>query len=194
MQSLLDAWADPHARHAILVHWPIVLTPVAAALLLWFVLSRVKNKGAAVSAVCVLLGATIGAGLAAGAGEAAAERVEASVPPLTILEDAALERHEALGEGAWIWPGACALLAAGAMLPTPKRLGPALAVMALLATLGVSARFAWTAHTGGALVYTHGLGVPKRVDPQLMDGGVAPGPSEQVRGEPERGEHDDEPR
>lgn len=162
LDAILDSLADPHARHAVLVHWPIVLMPVGLALLLWFAGTGFKRRGVGVAAVLALLGAMVGAGLAAGAGEEAYERVEHATPALNTVEKAALERHESLGEGAWLWPAGCAVLAAGGLIPKPRRLGVALGLLAIVATLGVSARFAWTAHTGGVLVYEHGLGVPAR--------------------------------
>ncbi len=162
MTEILDALADPHARHAIMVHWPIVLMPVGVLLLLWFAATRFKSKSVAIAAVVALLGAMAGAGLAAGAGEEAYELVEDSTPPLSQAEHDALERHEELGEGAWLWPLGCAVLAAGGLLPKPKKAATIAASLAILASLGVSARFAWTAHTGGDLVYRYGLGVPER--------------------------------
>jgi uncharacterized membrane protein len=162
LQEIMDSLADPHARHAMMVHWPIVLMPVAVLLLGWFAATRFKSKPVGIAAVLALLGAMAGAGLASGAGEEAYEAVKAATPALTAAEEAALERHEELGEGAWLWPGACVLLAAGGLLPKPKKAAPLLASVALLASIGVSARFAWTAHTGGSIVYDHGLGVPPR--------------------------------
>lgn len=162
MTEILNALADPHAKHAIMVHWPIVLTPVGLLLLVWFAATGFKTKTVALAAVVVFLGAMVGAGLAAGSGEEAYEIVEGSVPPLSQAEHDALERHEELGEGAWLWPGACAVLAAGGLLPKPKKAAATACLLAIVASLGVSARFAWTAHTGGDLVYRYGLGVPKR--------------------------------
>jgi uncharacterized membrane protein len=171
LDAMMDSFADPHARHAMLVHWPIVLMPVGLALLLWFAGTGFKRLGVGVAAVLALLGATGGAGLAAGAGEEAYERVEQVTPALNAAEEAALERHESLGEGAWLWPAGCAVLAAGGLIPKPRRLGVAMGLLAIVATLGVSARFAWTAHTGGVLVYEHGLGVPARgqAGPPVID-------------------------
>lgn len=165
LQDISNALADPHARHAMMVHWPIVLMPVALALLVWFAATRRKMKTVGIAAVVAFLGAMAGAGLAAGAGEEAYERVEDASPPLTAAEHDALERHEELGEGAWLWPLGCAALAAGALLPRPKKAGALFLALAVIASLGVTARFAWTAHTGGELVYTHGLGVPSRAAP-----------------------------
>lgn len=168
LQEITNALADPHARHAIMVHWPIVLMPVALALLVWFAATRRKMKTVGIAAVVALLGAMAGAGLAAGAGEEAYERVEDLSPPLNTAEKQALERHESLGEGAWIWPLGCAAIAACTLLPRPTKAGHALLALAIIATLAVTARFAWTAHTGGELVYTHGLGVPSRAAPEAV--------------------------
>lgn len=185
----MASWDDPHSRHAMLVHWPIVLVPVGAVLLVWFLVGGCKRRSVALAARLAFAGAMVGAGLAAGAGEEAYERVEASVPALTAEEDNALEAHEELGEGAWLWPAGCAVLCGLALLPKPKRTGLVFGLLALGGALVVSGRFAWTAHTGGVLVYDHGLGVPARGSASGPVGLPAEAAPEREHG---REEHDDD--
>jgi hypothetical protein len=156
--DVVGTLSDPHKAHALWVHFPIVLgllgvIPIA-------VLAVLRFKSRALSVVCVAwyLGAAAGAGLAAGTGEEAYERVDAYAESIPSA-DAALEAHEELGEGGWMWPTAVAAIIALTLVPKPAvRVGAG--VLAGVAALGVALWVANTAHTGGALVYDYGLGTP----------------------------------
>lgn len=159
--SMLDSFQDPHSRHAILVHFPIVLG--ALGLIPVAVLAFRRFKSPMGSAVCIawFIAAMAGLGLASGAGEEAYERVEASQPPLTQVEHDALEEHESLGEGAWLWAIPAVAFAAGTLVPRkPVRLASGVLLVGAAATL--AGFVAVAGHTGGKLVYQHGLGVPVR--------------------------------
>jgi len=161
IESMLRTFGDPHARHAVLVHFPIVLG--ALGLLPVIALAILRFKSRVCSAVCVVwfACAMVGLGLAAGAGEEAYERVESTRPPLSQAEEAALEEHESLGEGAWLWALPAVLLAGVTLVPkTPVRLGAGILLIAAAGMLG--GFVAVTGHTGGKLVYEYGLGVPLR--------------------------------
>lgn len=162
MNEILEALNDPHTRHAMLVHLPIVLTPVALLLLIWGGVRMFKKRTPLVLAAIALTGSTLGAVQAVDAGEESIFEISVEQAPISGEENEALHRHEELGEGAWMWPAGCLALTCIALVRKPKWLAPAVGLLALLATMGVTARFAWTAHTGGALVYEHGLGVPQR--------------------------------
>ncbi len=159
MQGILDTLQDPHARHAMLVHFPIVLALIGVVPLIIHLAMKGRSRGLGVALVAWYAAASIGAGLAANAGEAAEEGVEALV--LTPAEQAALERHEELGENGWVWPLIPAALAAVTLVPRP-RLRLAAGGLALAAGAGVAVWVGATAHAGGELVYRHGLGVPAR--------------------------------
>lgn len=185
IDSMLQSFQDPHSRHALLVHFPIVLG--ALGLIPVLALAIRKFRSPIGSAVCIawFVAAMIGLGLAAGAGEEAYERVEASQPPLTQAEHDALEEHESLGEGAWLWALPAVVLAAGTLVPRkPVQIGSGVLLIAAAATL--SGFVAITGHTGGVLVYEHGLGVPQR-----GDGTSVMTPSASGR-DAERREHDDD--
>jgi uncharacterized membrane protein len=161
MNGILEALQDPHARHAMLVHLPIILGGLgfipAAALLL----NKARNHWLRAT-VCVWFAlASLGAGLAAAAGEEAEEGVEDRGAGLSAAEENALSRHESLGEAGWIWPLIPAGLVALTALPkVPVRLGAS--ALAVVAGVGVSIWIVATAHGGGQLVYDYGLGVPER--------------------------------
>jgi uncharacterized membrane protein len=162
--TFADSLADPHARHAIMIHAPIVLIPCATALLIAFLATGARHRVLALIAVLALIGASAGAGLAAGSGEEAADQVERAVPPLSAVEHEALERHEQLGEGGWMWPAAVAVVAAPALLKRGKtgRLAWISGSVAVAAGCTATAWVGLAAHAGGELVYRHGLGVPSR--------------------------------
>lgn len=166
--TFAEALADPHARHAVMVHLPIVFIPAAGAVLLahlgMLVTTKTRNPTLPLVALAMLLIAAAGAGLAAGSGEEAIDLVERAAAPLTEAELDALEHHESLGEGAWMWPTGVALLTALTLVPIRNRewLPPATAALALSGAVAATTWAVQTAHAGGALVYQHGLGVPDR--------------------------------
>jgi len=166
LQEFLDMFNDPHARHAMVVHLPIAGSMLAILLTLAWAVTRFRATGLAVAAAILFVCASIGAAMAANAGEAAADRLEGA--GLSTAEHAALEKHEELGERGWIWPLIpAALIGLGltARAPVPKqvnRIRVALGAIGIIAGLGVGAWVASAAHEGGQLVYRHGLGVPAR--------------------------------
>ncbi|HRQ73012.1 MAG TPA: hypothetical protein PLU35_08300 [Phycisphaerales bacterium] len=159
MQGILETLQDPHARHAMLVHFPIVLALVGIVPLIIHLAMKARSRGLGLALVAWYAAASIGAALAANSGEAAEEGVEAL--SLTPAEQAALERHEELGENGWIWPLIPAAFAAATLVPRP-RLRIAAGGLAIAAGAGVAVWVGATAHAGGELVYKHGLGVPAR--------------------------------
>jgi len=189
IESMLQSFEDPHSRHAVLVHFPIVLGALGLIPVLALAFRKFRSPIAASVCVAWFLGAMIGLGLASGAGEEAYERVEASQPPLTQAEHDALEEHESLGEGAWLW-ALPALVLAGATLIPQKKLQLGAGLLLVPAALTLTGFVAVTGHTGGKLVYDHGLGVPQRVaaDAVRPAAGANPADAADVR---ERRDHDD---
>jgi uncharacterized membrane protein len=161
IQSMLESFQDPHSRHAILVHFPIVLG--ALGIIPAIALAARKFRSPITSAICIVwfAAAMIALGLASGAGEEAYERVELSQPPLSQIEHDALEAHESLGEGAWLWALPPLALAIATIVPKKKVQIPA-GVLLIIAAATLAGFVAVTGHTGGKLVYRHGLGVPQR--------------------------------
>lgn len=160
LSELMQTLQDPHARHAVMVHFPIVLSLVGFVLTAVLAATRFKNHTLRWVAVACFLAGSAGAGLAASAGEESEEQIE-DTQVLTAAEEAAISRHESLGEGGWMWPlGAGALVAITALPKRKLQIGAGIAAVA--AGAGVAAWAGWTGHTGGAIVYQHGLGVPAR--------------------------------
>lgn len=165
IESLLATWDDPHSRHAMLVHFPIVLGAIgiipAAALVICTASKGFASRIASWVCIVWFAAACVSLGMASGAGEEAYERVEESIPRLSEAEDDALERHESLGEGAWLWALPPLLAAGGTLVPRRKIQIPCGAAT-LVAAIVLAGFVAIAGHTGGLLVYEHGLGVPDR--------------------------------
>ena len=136
--SLLN---DPHARHAILVHAPIVLGGLAALPLIALACTGFKSGALRVVVLVVLVLALVGAFVAERAGEAAEE----NLPDLTSAEEAAVHEHEELGEGLWLWM--LIPLASTTLTLVPKR-GVRLGAggLALASSLVVAVMIARAAH------------------------------------------------
>lgn len=172
MQSLLDSLRDPHARHAMLVHMPIMLgvmgvVPLAALAVGGFRCDRLRWTVVAWFALLSLSSL-----VAAQSGSAAARKLERSIPPLAPADQSALAMHEHRGERAWIWPLIPALLVAWTARPRAR---PAAGSAAVLAAAGVAVWFGLIGHVGGRLVYAHGLGVPAR-EVGVVESAAGPGP------------------
>jgi uncharacterized membrane protein len=156
LNDILRSLSDPHTRHAMIVHFPLALG--ALGVLPLIVLSTTKFSSRPLKVLCLgwFLVASGAAALAANAGGAAKESVEKVA---TGAAKAALHDHEELGENGWIWP----LIPAGLVVATfvPRRkVAVAAGSLAIAGALGVAVWAAYTGHSGGQLVYTHGLGVP----------------------------------
>lgn len=161
MSDILEMLSDPHARHAMLVHFPIVLGLLGIVPVIALVVTRFKSQTLKIVAISCYLLMSAGAGLAASAGEEAEEHVEDVQPGLTEVEDDAIEEHEELGEGGWMWPLIPAVLI-GVTFLKDKRVRIGGGALAIIASAGVAGWIGLTAHSGGTLVYVHGLGVPER--------------------------------
>lgn len=161
IQEMASLLQDPHARHAMMVHLPIVLALLSVPLTLGVLVLRRRARTLGVITVLGLLVASGGAALAANSGEDAEHNLKEST--LTQAERKAVHDHEELGENGWIWPLIPAALLVLSLASTKRpSVQTSLAAGAFVASLGVAGWIVLTAHAGGALVYTHGLGVPSR--------------------------------
>lgn len=158
MNSLLESWNDPHARHAMLVHLPIVLGALGALPVLALLLTRMRSRSLQWVCAAVFVLASSGAWLASNAGEDAEHALnEGAMSPAA---KQTLERHEQLGETGWLWPLIPLAALGGAAVIKKKRVKVALGGVTLVAAVGVGVWVSMTAHEGGRLVYVHGVGVP----------------------------------
>lgn len=169
-ESFRQSLNDPHALHAMLVHFPIVMSLFGAALLIALALVGFRSRGLKLLIAMVFLIASAGALMAKSAGEEAEEHLEEHIPPLTQVEHDAVEEHEDVGSWVWVWALAPAALT-GLSLTKRRRVRLVMGLAALATGLGAAGAAGYTAHLGGRLVYVHGLGTPDRT----LDGGEAPG-------------------
>jgi len=158
--GMLSSFADPHARHALLGHLPIIFSLLGILPCLAFAATRFRSRVPRLVCIAWFAAASAGAWLAADAGEEAEEDLEAATT-LTAVEEAAIHEHEELAERGWIWPLIPAALIAVTLVPK-KQVRVAAGALAIVASVGVAVWIARTAHLGGNLVYVHGLGVPER--------------------------------
>ncbi len=170
LSDLIRSLSDAPTRHAILVHVPIALGALGVLPLLACAIGRFRSRVLAMVCVGVFVLASGGAALAEGAGEDAAEHAG----PLGAPAKQALERHEDLGEGGWVWPLIPASLSALTLVRRRSIAVPAGAV-ALVAAVGVGAWVSLAGHTGGVLVYTHGINAGPRSTPVAVPGHAANG-------------------
>lgn len=170
IRSMIQSFEDPHSRHALLVHVPIVLGALGMIPVLALAVKRFCSPLGSLVCVAWFATAMAGLGLASGAGEEAYERVEQSRPALTEAEHDAIEEHESLGDGAWLWAIPAVAFSALTLVPRKSvRVGGGVLLIASAAAL--AGFVAVTGHTGGRLVYQHGLGVPQRA---VNSGGTVP--------------------
>lgn len=169
--TLLQMLNDPHARHAAAVHIPIALGVLGVPLTILMLLTRSGSLALKWLTLGAFLLCSLGAGVAANAGEEAEDRLG----DLTQAEEGYVSRHEELGENGWAWPLIPAALV-GISLLARKHRPVALTADALVlaASVGVACWVGITAHAGGELVYLHGIGVPARA--AAVESDTAPQP------------------
>lgn len=170
MNDLLQTWNDPHARHAMIVHWPIVLGMLTPVMMLLVALTRGRNRTLAWLTLACAAGVTVGAFMAADSGEHAVDSIEMRFSPISAAEGNAVEDHEHRGQDIWKWSLCPLLFTALATVPWRK---PAVRwvviALALLFTTGTAVNIGATAHAGGKILYEHGLGVPERGKAAAVD-------------------------
>lgn len=152
---IFEAWNNPGQWHAMLVHWPIVLSALLIPLTL-VTASLPSNRTLRVLALvaAAVLGAS--AWLAKISGEGAEDAIPSILTPDVYQ---VIESHEEMGEKLWLFgAGMVLLLSIGTLKPAWARHGGAWMATALsFAAIGWAAR---TAHHGGTLVYVYGVGTP----------------------------------
>lgn len=166
MQNMFSQFFnDPHIRHAVLVHFPVVFGLLGILPLLALLMTGLKSKPMKVVCIAWFLLASGGAALAANSGEAAVDHLGVRSPNITHDEHEAIEAHEELAENGWIWP----LVPAALVLltfPGKGAIRKTAFVVSCVAALGVAGWVGLTAHRGGKLVYDLGIGVQTRTVPE----------------------------
>ncbi len=172
LQEFRHTLNDPAAMHAALVHFPIALSIAGLLLLVGLAAMRFRPRDLKITVVaCYALAALLGFA-ASQKGLSAEDRASRVQPPLTHEEHEAIEAHEELGENAYWWiaiPGALGALTL--LRPRPAQVGAGVA--ALVAALCVAGYVGYLGHTGGRIVYVHGLGTPERAGATAAPAGMA---------------------
>lgn len=156
INSILESFDSPPTRHAMMVHWPIVLAVVGLALTVLAAILR-SNK------TCLWLAIACQAGFGAAAfatltsGEGAGNAIKGA---LSTAAREVLAEHEEMADKIWFFAaGIVALLLLSAAVRGKG--GTILAWTAVLASVAGVGWVSQTAHHGGELVYKYGVGVPR---------------------------------
>lgn len=154
--SMFEALNDPQMRHAALVHSPIVfsmisvVTTLVAGLLAWKF--SVLRWLALLVAVIFLASAVVA--------ERSGEDAEGALGAITSEASAVLEEHEGKAQKAWLFAAATGVLVL-VSVGKPKYLRHGAIWASFAVAAGGAFWMADTAHHGGLLVYSHGLGAPE---------------------------------
>ncbi len=155
-QDIVETFGNPAMRHAMLIHFPVVLSVAGIVLAVLAAALGGRTRALRWTALGVYLALLCSALVARYSGEAADEAMEGS---LTEEGDQELEAHEGHGHNLWIWPAAVTALLGASLLPHKAvRLGAAW--LAVGVSVRAADRVAHTAYHGGRLVYLHGAAAP----------------------------------
>jgi len=191
MEFLLDfpeTWANVQARHALLVHAPIVLSLLCPIAVLLLAIRGGRDRGLRWTALLLSAALAVTAFVAKQSGEEAEEAVEGA---LSEAAEEVLEHHEELAEWVWVFglvgfvlvglsfgphvlksrgefPSPAsnhAKLADAVRIKIMERVAPWAMWIAAALSIFTAAWVANTAHHGGELVYEYGAVVPTEVEP-----------------------------
>ncbi len=168
LTQFLDAWNDPAMRHAMVGHFPIVLSLVGLVLAVALAVGKGRSDTLRWVTLAVYIALLACAFVTKQSGENAHDAVSGS------LDDPAhelLEEHEELGEKVWLFSIGLVLLV-GATFVSKPMVRVSAAWVAVAGGLFVAGWVANTADHGGRLVYEHGVGTPARLA-ELLGGGEA---------------------
>ncbi|MHC5008761.1 MAG: DUF2231 domain-containing protein, partial [Planctomycetota bacterium] len=176
LTHFMDTWSDPGMRHAMVVHFPIVLSVVGTPAAVAAALITDKTRALRWTALGIYVALALSGMLARSSGHGAHDAVYGS------LSDEAqhlLEEHDELGHKVWLFGAAVAVLVGVSFARNRKLRLPSawLAVAVALAAAG------WTANTadhGGRLVYDHGAGTRDGIA-AMSEGALSSAPDEDAR-------------
>jgi|GEM_PF-976384 len=162
MNDLLQLLNDPHARHSLLVHFPIALSIFGVLPLIALALTKFKSNTLKLVCVACFGIASISGYFAMDAGEDSIDHIfKEHLPKPTQVEKAAMHDHAELGEVVWIWSLVPVGLIGVSLIPK-RKVAVIAGSLGLVAGLAASVQVGLTGHAGGKLVYVYGLGVPER--------------------------------
>ncbi len=158
MQFITDfqqTWADPQLRHAMLVHWPIVLSVLSIFFVLLMAFNGARSFLLRTFALLICAGVMAAGYIAVQSGDNADHSVKVDPGPARDM----LHEHEELAEKVPYFGAVCTFLILCTFIPKPV-IRKSAAWLAVLSCLGTAGWVANTAHFGGHLVYEHGVGTP----------------------------------
>ena len=176
LTHFMDAWSDPGMRHAMVVHFPIVLSVVGVPVAVAAALIRDETRAMRWTALVLYVAFALSGMLARNSGHDAHDAVYGS------LSDEAqrlLEEHEELGHKVWLFGAAVAVLV-GVSFARSRKLRLPSSWLAVAVAVAAAGWVANTADHGGRLVYEHGAGTPDEIA-ELLGRDAATGPSEDAR-------------
>ncbi|MHC4414453.1 MAG: c-type cytochrome domain-containing protein [Planctomycetota bacterium] len=177
MNHFFDAWNEPATRHAMIVHFPVVLSIVGIPFAVVAALMRHRDRAIRWAALALYLALAASGLVARNSGHHAQDAISGS------LDDdaqAVLDVHDSLGHKVWlIGAGICVLLGVS-FVPNAKLRLPS-AWLAVAGSLFAAGWVANTADHGGRLVYEHGAGTPDRVAELLAAPDASAEPAEDPR-------------
>lgn len=154
-EHFMESWNDPAMRHAILAHFPVVLSILGVPAVIVAAIAGGRWQSLRWLALALFLVLAACGFVTRNSGEWAHDAVRGSVS-----EEAheVLEEHEELGEKVWMFAAGVSVLLAVSFIGKPivRWSAVGLAVLGSLATAGWVGN---TAEHGGRLVYDHGTGV-----------------------------------
>ena len=154
LNELSQTLSQPAMKHAMIVHWPIVLGGIGMLLALLVAITGGKHRTLQWLALLAFVALTVAGFMAMNSGEDAELAIEGS---LSAEASAALERHEQLADWVWIFGAGLVVLTSMTFLK-PRGAKRAAAWIAVLGSAFVMSWIANVAHFGGTLVYEFGVG------------------------------------
>jgi uncharacterized membrane protein len=180
LNDISQTLSDPSMKHAMIVHWPIVLAGVGVILVSLVVITGARNRTLQWLALATFAALAIAGFIAMNSGEHAEHDIQGS---LSAEASAVLEQHETLAN--WVWIFGVGLLVPSAMtFLRPRGAKLASGWIAAIASLFVMGWIANVAHFGGRLVYEFGVGAGGDQRAPSVPGIVSPPVAQGSDGEP----------
>lgn len=159
LSELFSAFSNPQMRHAILGHMPIALAVLGIPLTLLSALLP-KNRTCRMMALVAFAVLAISAWMTVQSGEGAHDAMNKVLTPEVYEE---IEKHEEMAEKLWFFALAGVIMLAVADRFAKSAIRTSASWLAVLTASAASLWVAVTAHHGGTLVYTYGVGTPHPV-------------------------------
>ncbi|HWB20501.1 MAG TPA: DUF2231 domain-containing protein, partial [Phycisphaerales bacterium] len=155
--DMYDSLNNPPMRHAMFVHMPIVLSILGFFFVVLAAL-RPKSKGQRALAIFLYALLIVAAYFTADAGDGAENAINGKLSAEAV---AVLDEHESMGQQVWVFGASVLTLLVISSLPN-KMLRVGGHVFSIILSGYTLLWVSETAHYGGMLVYTYGVGPAKQ--------------------------------